>query len=264
MNATNGRTRTPRTFSRSGGITRSAHKVLLYGTGGCGKTSLASLAPGVLFIDLEGGTQDMNVLRLCGVASWSDLRAATQHVAREPDDVATLVIDSASKAEEMAVAHVLENVQKERGGKAERIEDYGWGKGYVYVFEEWRRWLADLEQAWQAGINIVLIAHEQIATAPNPNGEDFKRYQPRLQSSERANIAAVTKEWADHVAFISYDVMAKEKKGIGSGSRTIYMTETPAYMAKTRSQQDTPIVFSKGTRELWDRLMPQAEESDIV
>ena len=165
------------------------------------------------------------------------------------------MIDSATKAEEWCVAYVIGSVPSDKGQKVTRIEEYGYGKGYVHVFEEWRRFLGDLERHYRQGRNVVLICHEQVSLIPNPMGDDFKRYQPRLQSSEKANVLAATKEWADHVLFISYDVLVKDGKGKGSGSRTIYSVETPTHMAKTRTLDGLPIVFERGSNVLWESLL---------
>jgi hypothetical protein len=40
------------------------------------------------------------------------------------------------------------------------------------------------------------------------------------------------------VLFLGYDVAAKDGKGIGCGSRTLYRSELPAWMAKSRTGAD--------------------------
>jgi hypothetical protein len=239
-------------FGRSRGVTRAAHKVVIYGPGGIGKTSLAAMAPKPIFADIERSTLDMDVERATGIESWSDLRSWLAQ--GDFSGIDTIVIDSATKAEEWCVAHVLTNVPNDKGIKVQRLEDYGYGKGYAHVYEEWRKFLADLERHHETGRNVVLVAHEQIALAPNPMGEDFKRFQPRLQSSDKANVMAATKEWADHVFFVCYDTAVKDGKARGEGTRTIYCTESPSRVAKVRALADAPLAFTKGSRALWDRV----------
>ena len=251
-----------KTFGRSRGVTRTSHKLVIYGTGGIGKSSLAAMGPSPLFIDLEDSTLDMDVERLDGVATFDDVIAACRGVMDDPGGSQTLVIDSVSKLEELCVEHVIATIPHEKGQRVNRIEDYGFGKGYVHVVGEWKRMLQELSAVHRCGLNVVLVAHETVTTAPNPSGEDFKRYSPRLQQSERANVMAMTKEWADHVAFVSYDVAAKDKKGRGSGTRTIYLAETPAWIAKTRSHNADPMPYAKGDPAFWDRLMTPAEPEE--
>jgi hypothetical protein len=50
-------------------------------------------------------------------------------------------------------------------------------------------------------------------------------------------------------------------KAKGSGTRTIYTTETATYMAKSRTLPADPIAFEKGSHDLWDRInKPAADE----
>lgn len=249
---TNGAAKVAKVFGRSKGRTRIADRVLIYGTGGIGKSSLAAMAPGALFADLERSTEDLDVERADGIETWADLRSWI--ATGDFTGVKSIVIDSITKAEEWCVRHVVETVKTEKGNIVNSIEGYGFGKGYVHVFEEFRRLLADLERHYFAGRNVVFIGHERTGKVPNPNGEDYIRWEPRLQNSDRANIMLLTKEWCDHIFFVSYDVVAQDGKAKGNGSRAIYSVETATYMAKTRTLDGTPLVFAKGNGELWDKL----------
>lgn len=243
----------PTKFTRSKGICRKAHKIVIYGVGGIGKTELASRAPNPLFIDLEGGSLDMDVQRQDGIQSWADLREFL--AVGDFTGIDTLIIDSGTKAEELCVEYVIATVPHEKQGvPIKRLTDYGYSKGTEHVYTEYVKLLGDLERHWRDGRNVVIICHETVAKVPNPTGEDFTRYQPRLQAVANGNIAAKVKEWADHVFFISYDATVQKKKASGHGSRTIYCTETPSRVAKVRGLNDTPIVYNKGDRAIWDLI----------
>ena len=111
-----------------GAIQPQGHRVCLYGGGGTGKTTLACNAPGpVAVFDLE---LSMPVLRpqlpaeadiriVDGVESWQQLRDALH--ADGWDDIRTIVIDSVTKAEELAAAWVLENVLVDEKRRATRL-----------------------------------------------------------------------------------------------------------------------------------------------
>ena len=221
-------------------ITGAGHRVVLYGPGGIGKTTLAAQAPGpVAFVDLDDSLgilkiPDVQVAR--GIATWSDLRTALQ--GDEWSDIRTIVIDSATRAEELAVAHTLQNVAADGGKHVASVEAYGYGKGYGYVYDTFLPLLADLDRHCRSGRNVILVCHDCTATVPNPAGEDWLRYEPRLQSpnSGKASIRLRVREWADHCLFIGYDVSVDEDgKGKGAGSRTLYPCELPHCMAKSRT-----------------------------
>ena len=212
-----------------------ADRVLLYGPGGIGKSTLASMIPGAVFIDLEDGSRRLDVQRVPGVDSWDALRAAVRAPIYE--GVSSLVIDSATKAEEYATAWAIANVPHEKGYPIHRIEDYGFGKGFQHVYDTFLNLLVDLDQHVRAGRNVVLIAHDVTDMAPNPSGEDFLRYEPAMQSpkSGKASIRNRVFQWADHVLYLGYDVISKDGKGQGSGTRTIFPREMPTHRAKSRS-----------------------------
>ena len=244
------------------------HRIVTFGPGGIGKTTLAATAPGpVAFFDLDdslsvlGDQLDgLDIQVVTGIGSWSDLRTALHSSGW--DKIKTIVIDSATKAEELATAWVLENVPHEKGNRIERIEDYGYGKGYVYIYETFLKLLADLDQHVRAGRHVILICHDCVSNVPNPSGDDWIRYEPRLQSpaSGKSSIRLRVREWADHLLFLDYDIAVKgankegkRGKGSGKGSRTIYPNELPHCMAKSRTL-DEPLVLEQQSTELWERL----------
>lgn len=247
--------------------TGTGHRVVLYGPGGIGKTTLTAQAPGpVGFIDLDdslprlrrqleaSGLADQ-VLPVSGVESWADLRAVLQ--ADGWDQVRTVVIDSLTKAEELAVAHTIETVPHEKGHRVSRLEDYGYGKGYTHVFESFLPLLADLDAHCRAGRHVVLVCHDCTTTVPNPAGEDWLRYEPRLQSptSGKAAVRLRVREWADHVLFMGYDVdVSEDGKGKGCGTRTIYPAELPHCMAKSRTSS-TPFPVGFDGAAIWQEIL---------
>jgi hypothetical protein len=230
------------------------HRVVLYGPGGIGKTTLATKAPGkVAFIDTDeslGRLSGVDHVLVANVASWADLRTALKSDAWT--DIKTLVIDSVTKLEEWAIEYTLQTVKHEKGTTCRSIEDYGYGKGYQHVFETFMTILADLDRLCRQGKTVILIAHDCVNNVPNPEGEDWIRYEPRLQNpaSGRSSIRLRLKEWADHVLFLGYDVtVSKEGKAQGAGSRTIYTAELPHCMAKSRTTQEQ-IPLREGT-DVW-------------
>lgn len=252
--AGNGQTKTVRQLGVSQGVTVNAHKVVIYGPGGVGKTELASLTGG-LFIDIENSSQFLDVQRIDPApANWEELRSVL-HNLELLRQFPAVVIDSFTKAEEMAVAWTIENVKTEKDKFVTSIEGYGWGKGYTHVYETFLQLLGDLDAVARAGVHVICTCHDCTANVPNPMGEDWIRYEPRLQAppSGKGSIRSRVKEWTDHLLYVGFDAAIEDGKAKGSGTRTIYPTELPMWLAKSRKLSN-PIVYNKGDDTLWQQL----------
>ena len=248
---------TKRNFSVSTGKMQGVgQKVCLYGPGGVGKTSLASLLKDVgmkvLFIDVEDSSKFLDVDRVTP-ANWDEVRQALHTPSLiAPYDV--IVIESLTKLEDLAAAWVCENVQHEKGKKITSIEDYGYGKGYQHIYESFLMVLGDLDAIARTGKHIITTAHVCTENVPNPEGENWLQYQPRLQSPPKlGKVRERVKEGVDHLFFIDFDKAVSNGKAIGHGSRTIYCSERPTYWAKSRTLSD-PIPFGQNDSTLWHQL----------
>ncbi len=233
----------PNRFSILAGRVSGPQRIVVYGPGGIGKTTLAAQAPNPVFLDVESGTRALDVPRVEGIETLADLRACLQGDVL--DGYETVVLDSATRAEELAVAHTLATVPHEKGHRVTSTEGYGFGKGMQHVYDTFLHLLQDLDAQVRRGRNVILIAHDCTADVPNPVGEDFIRFEPHLQSpkSGKASIRNRVVQWADHVLFVGYDVVTKDRKGKGAGTRTIWPVERPDHVAKSRTLSE-PMPFA--------------------
>ena len=215
------------------GIQARAQRIVIYGTEGIGKSTLASQFPKPLFIDTEGSTSNMDVKRLDKPTSWTMLMNQIAFVKANPDKFQTLVIDTIDWAESLAI----ESVCAQHGKRG--IEDFGYGNGYTYVREEFGRLLNKLQELVDIGINVVLTAHSQLRKFEQPDEEGaYDRYELKLGKKTSSQTAPVVKEWCDLLLFCNYKTMVmtsetKKKKATG-GKRVMYTTHHPAWDAKNR------------------------------
>ena len=108
--------------------------------------------------------------------------------------------------------------------------------------------MADMDALIRRGQNVILLAHDCITDVPNPASENFIRYEPHLQNpkSGASSIRNRVVQWADYVLYLGYDVVAKDGKGHGAGTRTIWTSERPSHVAKSRTALDE-IPFENAT-----------------
>lgn len=255
-------------FSVSTGKQTKPLKVCIYGTGGIGKSELAAniaqLGLKVLFIDADNGSSQLDVARAEGVENFDDVRALL--CSDLPLQYDVIVCDTLTKMQEWAETWTLANIPKvnEKTGDEtyiNSIDGYGWGKGYAHLYETFLRLLGDFDALGRRDKHVITVAHECISEVPNPSGENWIRFEPRLQSppSGKNSIRHRLKEWVDHLLFVGYDVNAKKDgKATGSGSRAIYPSELPTHWAKSRTLSQ-PIIYERGSARLWEQLLEKGQ-----
>lgn len=211
-----------------------AQKVVIYGTEGIGKSSLAAQFPEPLFIDTEGSTDNMDVARLDKPTSWVMLNNQIAFIKANPTVCKTLVIDTIDWAESLCV----DNLCAMHGKKG--IEDFGYGNGYVYAKEEMGRFLNKLQDLIEIGINVVLTAHAQIRKFELPDEMGaYDKYELKLGKKTSSQTAPLVKEWADMVLFCNYKtyLISQEKstkKKAQGNQRMMYTEHNPVWDAKNR------------------------------
>ena len=237
-------------------------RVVIYGPEGIGKTSLAALFPKPLFIDTECGTAQLNVSRVYP-QSWSALTQALAEFEQNPKDFKTFAMDTADAADKMCREHVC----AEAGVKA--IGDADFGAVYQKLCVEWARML-DVLQRIAKKVHVVLVAHSQIVHCEIP-GEIgvYDKYELKLMNSFKVNLAAMTKEWANLVMFVSFETYLTQTKGdfgkkqitAQGGKQVIHCRHHPCWDAKQRTGFDLPEKMDFPEGKLPDELASLIERS---
>lgn len=212
-------------------------KVVVYGPEGIGKTTIAAQFPSPLFIDTEGGSGHLDVRRLPSPDSWQMLVDEVTWVRDYPAECGgTLVLDTADWAESLCIKKVCS-----KAGKS-GIEDFGYGRGYTYVKEEFGKLLNLLSECVERGLNVVVTAHAQIVKFEQPDEAGaYDRWEMKLS---RKQVAPMLKEWADAVLFANFktvvikDVDREGKvtkaRAAGGKNRVLYCTHSASWDAKNR------------------------------
>jgi hypothetical protein len=239
------------------GVSRGAQRIVVYGTGGIGKTELCSLLTQVqivpLFVDVEESSKFLDVDRIIP-RTFEDVRAVL-HDRGLTGRYDAVVVDSFTTLQDFAVTWTLANVKHEKGQFVKSVEGYGFGKGYTHVYETFLQILGDLDALVRAGKHVIGVCHDCVVTVPNPGGEDWLRYEHRLQQPKNTGqLRSRVQEWCDHLLFIGYDTAVNEDgKAQGTGTRSIYPTQLPTHLAKSRTLANR-VKYDKGNPEIWKLL----------
>lgn len=211
------------------GLEKRPLKVVIYGAEGIGKSTFASQFPEPLFLDTEGGTSSLNIRRVkCG-SSWEYLLSCVNEVIKDPSICKTLVIDTADWAESLCTKYVCEKYRKSN------IEEFGFGKGYVYLQDKFSKLLTALDKLIELGVNAVVTAHGKPRKFELPEeAGQFDRWEMKLTKQ----VAPLLKEWCDMLLFCNYKtyVVTTEnntKKAQG-GKRVVYTSHHACWDAKNR------------------------------
>ena len=211
-----------------GKITR-ARKGIIYGVEGIGKTTFAAKLPSPVIIDTERGTDDLDVPRI-KVSTPEEWENAVTSLLKQPHEFKTVVVDTLDWLEKILATKVCKAHNKES------IEDFGYGKGFTILREEFDKLLFRLDQFIEKGISVVFIAHSQVKRIQPPEATDgYDRYQLKLDQRN----AEKAKEWADFVLFVNWLTNVKENAvgkttATGGRERRIHTVHTAAYDAKNR------------------------------
>ena len=237
------------------GRQQSAIKTCIYGPEGIGKTTFASHFPRPVFIDTEGSTRHMDVHRTPRPSSFAMLLEQCRWFRDHPDAYGTLVVDTADWAEQLCAADLCARTKKTG------IEDFGYGKGYVYLAEDFGKLLNLLEEVVDRGVHVVVTAHAKMRKFEQPDELGaYDRWELKLQKST----APLLMEWADMVLFANYKTTVvnvdgqgalKGKNKVQGGRRIMYTTHHPCWDAKNRFDlpEELPFDFSAIAHVIEDR-----------
>ena len=236
------------------------HFIGLYGVGGAGKTTLATMLPGkTLFIDLEGSLKvirgKLEELGLIGnitpkfyrfdpdapAVAWDDLIAFLKSDAVKGYD--NVVIDSFTRAQEFAASNCMASIPGDSATIKQSLEQWTYGKGAQIVYDKFVPIYPLLDKLLESGTNVCAICHDNVLRIANPEGGDFIQHQPHLVQGEKGKAPGRDKfqQTVDHLLFLSADIAVEKGKATGGMTRTLYTGGIASMMAKSRTAQGMAI-----------------------
>ena len=213
------------------GIIRKPLKLVVFGSPGVGKSTFASKAPEPFFIGAEDGSCNLDVNRF-SPSNWGEIIGVLDElIVRQDHPFKTVVLDSANWAQKFCYEHVCQQ------NNVDSIETIGYGKGYVLAEGEFSKLISRFDALTNRGINVVIIAHEQITRFDDPAGESYSVYS--LATDKK--ITPMLIQWPDAVLFAAYDKTVTSAERGGSrkiaksyGDRIMFTENRASHLAKNR------------------------------
>ncbi len=230
-------------FTVGTGSTIRGKKIIIYGGSGMGKSSLAVMAPKPIIIPLDDGTADLcdpftrePIKEVENCYTFEDTRTAL-HQFDLYDDFETVIIDTATKLQDLSHEYMFKTIKHEKGHTVTSIEGYGYGKGYSHLYDTMKLILQDADELVHRGKNIIIICQKAVRSIANAAGEDYLCDTVRLYPGSK-NLPPVSDlylEWADHVLYINHANSAVTNKKIeGDVTRAVFSAEELHFKAKSR------------------------------
>ena len=225
-----------------------ARRRVISGPEGVGKSTLVAAIPDILFIDVEGGSDEIDVSRykfrdndkLAHVPkTWNEVRGAIRDLTENPSRWKAVALDTLDRLEALATRYCL-NRDSTPQKKMTGLESYGYNKGPQIILDEMMLLFGDLDRLRnERGIDVYITAHVQIRKAPNPSGEEYERWDLKAG----AKVAGFVMEWADDVGFMHFvdfagvnaDLKTTKVRAWSSNDRVVEWDRSPTWRAKART-----------------------------
>jgi hypothetical protein len=231
---------------------------VLAGPPGIGKSTLLSMAPNVVFSDIERGLDNLVVNRFDDIpTTFKMFRNQYLELLNEEHSYQAYVIDTLDAVELLVWQQVIAE------GRCKSIEEYGGGyyKGYTRAKEIFIGMLNELIQLSEK-MNVWMICHSQLGPVNDPMlSGSYDVFDLKLHKYA----TAVVQQKVDCILFGRMEISiakdspkARKGRGINTGDRLLYCQPATGVMAKNRYDMPETIEFSyeaieKCLNDFWNK-----------
>lgn len=222
------------------GTTDKPPRLMIYGTEGIGKSTVASQAPNPIFVQTENGLGRIDCKKFPVSETFESVCANIERLLIHDHPYQTLVIDTLDWLERLIWARTC----RDWNVKSIELAAGGYGKGYGAAMEHWQYLLSMLDAASDKGMIVILLAHAQVERHEDPESPAYDRYSPKLHKKSSGPLVS---EWSEAVLFATRKIRVEKEEsnfkkvrtratGIGAdgGDRILKCIGSPSAVAKNR------------------------------
>jgi len=233
-------------------------KVLIHGTHGVGKNTLAASMPKPIFVQTEDGSGQIDCAKMPVCASFAEFMEQLRMIYKEEHEYRTLVLDSLDWLEPLINAEVCDELS------IKDISDAGFGAGYSHALKKFCEVIAALTAIHKdKNMAICLLAHSQIKSYQNLLGKDYDRFVIKL----RDKVSDKFNEFVDilgflHLPITTYsekDGMKDSTKAVGGSKHVLSCYPHAAFESKNRYGIEADITIPKENG--WDCVQAEINKN---
>ena len=225
------------------GVEHKAPRILIHGKAKVGKSSWSAASPNPIFLCAEDGLTEIDAPHFPLITNIDQVWEYLTNLIEEDHEYKTLVVDSLDWLEKIFWAEVC------RAKHVENITDIGYQAGFKIAMDYHNKFINGVEFLRdKKNMAVIYICHNQVASLPNPKGDDYIQYVLKLHKEATAKYM----EACDAILFIDYkeyittsENKLTKNKAVGSGERVIYTEERPAFLAGNRYNLPFEIPYPK-------------------
>ena len=206
------------------------YRLLIYGSPGVGKSTLANTAKKPIFLDVEDGISQIDTHKTNQIKSIKDLSDAITWLINNTGEYSTVVIDTIDAFDAVIANELCTNNSKQS------LSDFSYGQGYDLLNQKWRKIINGLDMLIAKGYNIILLAHHQIKRFEDPTSEGWDKILLRMHAKPAASLMG----WVDSMWYYDFEKVfssaksGEKKKVLATGSRILHTRNKAAFDGKCR------------------------------
>lgn len=220
-------------------------RIVIFSKGGVGKTTFAASVPGVVVCPAEEGEGILEYPKLPRPMSFADVVNGINELRQAKHAYKAYALDTVDKIEPLVWEEVCTRQSSSRN-TYRSIEDFGYGKGYIYADPLWAEILRGLDGLRrERGMTTIVLAHSDSKTVEDPILGAYEQIQTKLH--KRAN--ALLHEWADIVGYAEIERSVRTddegkrdvRVATTTGRRILHLEDRGGFAAKNRYRLPSPL-----------------------